>query len=305
MPKCIVTGATGYIGSHVVRHLLSEGWDVAIIAQAEFGYANIADIKSNFAVFEYDGRIESMIDFIDSQKADVVMHLAAAVITNPAPQQVSTIIDANIRFGTELLEAMKCSTTRLFISTGSYWQNYDGTEKYNPVDLYAASKEAFEKIVKYYVEAHGFRHINLRLFDVYGEDDKRPKLWTLLRDIAGTDKSLDISAGEQLLDMVHVDDVAKAYEAAYYHLKDNPEVHNEVFGVYTGEMKPLKDIISLYKNILGKDIKLNWGARLYKQREVMKPFSGYAQLPNWQPQITIEMGLTKFNNRGGGVKLPL
>lgn len=299
MPKCIVTGATGYIGSHVVRHLLSQGWDVAIIAQPEFGYANIADIKSKLAVFEYDGLIESMIDFIDSRKADVVMHLAAAVITNPASQQVSTIIDANIRFGTELLEAMKCSTTRQFISTGSYWQNYGGTAEYNPVDLYAASKEAFEKIVKYYVEAHGFRHINLRLFDVYGEDDKRPKLWNLLREIAGTDESLDISAGEQLIDMVHVDDVARAYEAAFYHLKDNPEVHNEVFGVYTGQMKPLKDIVSIYNSIIGKPMILNWGARPYKQREVMVPYSGYKRLPNWAALVSVEGGLTEFNIRGG------
>ena len=54
----------------------------------------------------------------------------------------------------------------------------------------------------------------------------------------------------------------------------------------------------LLHHLHAPDIKLNWGARPYKQREVMKPFSGYAQLPNWQPQITIEMGLTKFNNRG-------
>lgn len=297
MPKCIVTGATGYIGSHVVRHLLSKGWEVSIIAQPEFGYDNIADILSGLTVFEYDGKIESMIEFIRKQQADVVMHLAAAVITNPAPQQVSTIVDANIRFGTELLEAMKFSSTRLFISTGSYWQNYDGTQNYNPVDLYAASKEAFEKIVKFYVEAHGFRHINLRLFDVYGEDDKRPKLWTLLRDIAGTDKSLDISAGEQLLDMVHVDDVARAYEAAYYHLKDNPEVTNEIFGVYTGQMKSLKEIVSLYNLIIGKPMILKWGARPYKQREVMIPYNKYKRLPNWNALINLKNGLTKFNNR--------
>lgn len=295
MPKCIVTGATGYIGSHVVRHLLSKGWEVSIIAQPEFGYDNIADILSGLTVFEYDGKIESMIEFIRKQQADVVMHLAAAVITNPAPQQVSTIVDANIRFGTELLEAMKFSSTRLFISTGSYWQNYDGTQNYNPVDLYAASKEAFEKIVKFYVEAHGFRHINLRLFDVYGEDDKRPKLWTLLRDIAGTDKSLDISAGEQLLDMVHVDDVARAYEAAYYHLKDNPEVTNDIFGVYTGQMKSLKEIVALYQKILNKDIRLNWGARPYKNREVRRPFNRYPKLPNWHPIINLKLGFARYN----------
>lgn len=299
MPKCIVTGATGYIGSHVVRHLRSKGWEVSIIAQPEFGYDNIADILSGITVLEYDGQIESMIGFIKEQHADVVMHLAAAVITNPSPRQISTIINANIRFGTELLDAMKFSSTRMFISTGSYWQNYDGTENYNPVDLYAATKEAFEKIVKFYVEAYGFRHINLRLFDIYGEDDKRPKLWTLLRDIAGTCKLLDISAGEQLLDMVHVDDVARAYECAYEYLLDNPAVNNEVFGVCTGEMKPLKEIVVLYQKILDKKMQLNWGGRPYKSREVMVPYTGYNRLPNWKALVNLKMGLTKFNNRGG------
>lgn len=298
MGIAIITGATGYIGSHVVRHLLSQDWEIGIIAQSEFGYGYIEDIRSRIDVFECDGDVNRLIEYFKSKNADVVMHLAAAVITNYTPEQIPVLIRSNIEFGTLVLEAMKYSTTRLFIGTGSYWQNYN-SDTYNPVDLYAASKEAFEKILQYYVDAFGFRAITLRLFDVYGEDDRRPKLWTLLCDIAGTGKSLDISAGEQLLDMVHVDDVARAYWCAYEYLIKNPDVQNEIFGVCTGKMKQLKDIVELYQKILDKDMKLNWGARPYKQREVMRPFSGYAKLPNWQPQITVELGLTKFNKRGG------
>ncbi len=302
-PTAIITGATGYIGSHVVRHLLGQGWNIGIIAQPEFGYGYIEDIRSQIDVFEYDGDINRLIGYFKGKNAGVVMHLAAAVITNYTPEQIPVLIRSNIEFGTQVLEAMKFSATRLFIGTGSYWQNYN-SDTYNPVDLYAATKEAFEKILQYYVDAFGFRAVTLRLFDVYGEDDRRPKLWTLLRDIAGTDRSLDISAGEQMLDMVHVNDVAGAYEAAYRHLRENPGVHNEIFGVYTGEMKSLKEIVELYKKILGKEMKLNWGARPYKDREVMRPFEGYAKLPSWENNITLEMGLTKFNKRGG-VKLPI
>ncbi len=252
-PTAIITGATGYIGSHVVRHLLGQGWNIGIIAQPEFGYGYIEDIRSQIDVFEYDGDINRLIGYFKGKNAGVVMHLAAAVITNYTPEQIPVLIRSNIEFGTQVLEAMKFSATRLFIGTGSYWQNYN-SDTYNPVDLYAATKEAFEKILQYYVDAFGFRAVTLRLFDVYGEDDRRPKLWTLLRDIAGTDRSLDISAGEQMLDMVHVNDVAGAYEAAYRHLRENPGVHNEIFGVYTGEMKSLKEIVELYKKILGKEI---------------------------------------------------
>lgn len=294
-PTAIITGATGYIGSHVVRHLLSHDWNIGIVAQPEFGYEYIEDIKSSIDVFEYDGNINRLIEFFADKNADVVMHLAAAVITNYKPDQITALTRSNIEFGTQVLEAMKFSSSRLFIGTGSYWQNYN-SDTYNPVDLYAATKEAFEKILHYYVDAFGFRAVTLRLFDVYGEDDRRPKLWSLLRDIAGTDKSLDISAGEQLLDMVHVSDVAKAFEQAYRYLIDNPDAKNEIFGIYTGRQKSLKEIVMLYQKILGKNMNLNWGARPYKDREVMKPFDGYAKLPNWHHDVDLESGLTRFKN---------
>lgn len=299
MSKAIVTGATGYIGSHVVKHLLNQGWQVGIISQPEFGYGNVEEIKQCLEIFEYDGNIDKLINYFKKADADVVMHLAAAVITNYKPEQIPTLITSNICFGTQVLEAMRFSRTRLFIGTGSYWQNYN-SDSYNPVDLYAATKEAFEKILQYYVDAFNIRAITLRLYDVYGEDDKRPKLWSLLRDIAGTDKTIDLSPGEQLLDLVHVTDVAKAYEAAYYCLIEKNSIHNEVYGVSTGDPKPLKEIVNLFQSIISKKMNLNWGARPYKSREVMSPFEGYKILPNWEADIDIMEGLTKFNKLGGG-----
>ena len=112
---------------------------------------------------EYDGNASSLCDYFRSVKADVVFHLAAAVITNHTPDQVAVLVQSNIQFGTEILEAMKQSGIKLIVSTGSYWQNYN-SDSYNPVDLYAATKEAFEKIVQYYVDAFDIRHINLTNF---------------------------------------------------------------------------------------------------------------------------------------------
>ena len=211
----------------------------------------------------------------------MVFHLAAAVITNNQPEQIPVLIQSNIQFYTEVLEAMCHCDTRQFVGTGTYWQNYNSTT-YNPVDLYAATKEASEKILQYYVDAHHFRAITLRLFDVYGEDDKRPKLWNLLRDIAGTEKMIDVSPGEQYLDLVHISDVCTAYEAAFNLLDSDLSVKNEVYGVSTGELHTLKEIISFFQSVLGKTIHVNFGKRPYKEREVMKPMREYKILPNWQ-----------------------
>ncbi len=295
MKKCIITGATGYIGSHVLKHLLGRGWDVSIIADPAFGYANIEEVKDKVTIFEYgnDSNIERLIAFFKDRDVDVVFHLAAAVITNCTSRDIPVIIQSNIQFGTEILEAMRHSSTRLIVTTGTYWQNYNNDD-YNPVDLYAASKEAFEKIVQYYVDAHGIRTINLRLYDVYGEDDHRPKLWSHLRDIAGTNEVLNVSPGEQLLDVVHISDVCTAYEAAYDMLADNKNIRNKVCGVCTGKQRTLKDLILLFERMIGKDINVNFGGKPYKSREVMKPKANYAKLPSWEARVSAEEGFSRY-----------
>lgn len=290
---CIITGATGYIGSHVLRYLLSKGWDIHVIADPKFGYANIEDVLPQIDVFEYDGNASLLCDYFRSVKADVVFHLAAAVITNHTPDQVAVLVQSNIQFGTEILEAMKQSGIKLIVSTGSYWQNYN-SDSYNPVDLYAATKEAFEKIVQYYVDAFDIRHINLRLFDVYGEDDNRPKLWTLLREIAGTDKHIAVSPGEQLLDLIHISDVCRAYEAAYNAFHSDETIKNEIYGVRTGVTVSLKEAVTQMEKASGMKINVDFGAKRYKDREVMKPCDKYKKLPGWEHLVPLCDGFKRF-----------
>lgn len=300
--SCIITGATGYIGSHVLKFLLSKGWDIHIIADPRFGYANIEDVLSEIDVFEYDGNISALCDYFNEVGADVVFHLAAAVITNYVPEQVPTLIQSNIQFGTEVLEAMKASSTKLFVGTGSYWQNYN-CEDYNPVDLYAATKEAFEKVLKYYTEVEGIRAITLRLYDVYGTGDKRPKLWNIIKRIAGTNEKLAISPGEQLLDMVFISDVCTAYEQAYHLLEEDHEKCNKLYGVYSNRRMTLKEIVEIYRNILNQQVNIEFGGKPYRKREVMIPTDRLEVLPGWHPQITLEEGLKKV--AWGGVKVPM
>lgn len=291
--KAIITGATGYIGSNLLRYLLSKNWELHIIAQPEFGYDNISDIKQEINIIEYDKNINSLISFFQKVNPDVVFHLAASVIVNYKPEDVATLIQSNIGFGTEVLEAMKHSDSRIFITTGTYWQNYNSYE-FNPVDLYAATKEAFEKIVKYYTEVHDFQAISLRLFDIYGENDHRPKLLNRLCEIAKNGSSLNISPGAQLLDLVHISDVCTAFLKAYELLSNNPNLKNEIFGVYTGRRVSLKSLINMFETELNTQLNVNFGGRPYKNREVMNPCEIYKKLPNWNAIIKLEDGLKRF-----------
>ncbi|MDU1904886.1 MAG: NAD(P)-dependent oxidoreductase [Dysgonomonas sp.] len=293
--KGVITGATGYIGSNLLEYLLDNDWDLYIIAKAEFGYDNILKIKDRITILEYDDNISSLISFFKEINPDVVFHLAAAVITNYRSEEVKTLIRSNIEFGAEVLESMKYSTCRLFINTGSVWQNYV-PDAYNPVDLYAATKEAFEKVLLYYTEAHNYRVITLRLFDIYGENDKRPKLLNILRQKSIDGTSIDVSPGEQYLDMVHISDICSAYLKAYELLLENNDLKNEVFGVYTDNRMQLKEIIGLLERIAGKKINVNFGGKPYKERELMHPTTKYKKLPNWDSIVSLEEGLNRLMN---------
>jgi CDP-3, 6-dideoxy-D-glycero-L-glycero-4-hexulose-4-reductase len=294
--KGVITGATGYIGSNLLRYLLSQNWDLYIISQPEFGYQQIEDVKDQIHIVEYDNNIQTLISFFRETNPDVVFHLAAAVINNYKPEQIPILIQSNIQFGTEVLEAMRSGNTRLFVSTGSIWQNYN-SNTYNPVDLYAATKEAFEKILLYYVDAFNFRAITLRIFDVYGENDKRPKLLNLVRDIANTQTRIDVSPAQQELDMVHITDVCTAYLKAYEWLQQNETIRNEVYGVFTDERIKLQDLLLLFGEILEIPVQVNFGGKPYKEREVMTPCDSLIQLPNWKPNVQLRDGLLRFKNQ--------
>lgn len=245
MKRAIVTGATGFVGSNLCKHLIKNAWEVSIITRPSSDYSNISSVLRSIDVFEYDGKIERLIEYFNKKNADVVFHLASLFIAEHESNQIDNLVDSNIKFGLHILEAMKESRTKILINTGTSWQHYNSNE-YNPVDLYAATKQAFESLIKYYVEAENIRCVTLKLFDTYGESDTRPKLINLLHKYADQRAELNMSLGEQLLDLVHVDDVVIAFLKAYEYLEEQ-DIQYQEFGVSSGKTIKLKELIELFE----------------------------------------------------------
>lgn len=268
--KVLVTGATGFVGSNLCRKLLEKNFEVFILVRKSSKFDYLEDIKNKLNIFIWDENIDELIEKLKKIEIKAVFHLASFIKTEHKKEEVEGLINSNILYGTKLLEAMKYIGIKIFINTGTYWQHYNSDE-YNPVDLYAATKEAFEKIIKYYVEAEGIRCITLKLFDTYGENDKRPKLINLLNKFADEGKELDMSLGEQKLDLVHIDVVTDTFIKAYELLKNNEEIKNEVYGVSSGKQTSLRKIVENFEKKTGKKLKINWGTRPYRKREIMEP----------------------------------
>lgn len=107
---------------------------------------------------------------------------------------------------------------------------------------------------------------------------------------------LKLSPGEQRLSLVHVEDVAKAYEVALELLLNRQGYQHSCYGVAHEEVFALREIASLVEKVTGRSIFANWGALPYRDREVMMPWSEYEPLPGWQPAISLQQGLEQLIN---------
>lgn len=294
--SAIITGISGYIGSNLARYLSQLGWQVAGIIPENADLTLVADIEKNLRLFVYQGDVFALKEFLHEYDREtnnsVIFHLASCFIAEHQPEQVTDLINSNVLFGTHLLEAMYLAEIRTLINTGTSWQHYDNCD-YNPVCLYAATKEAFNKVVKFYVEARKFRVITLELFDTYGKKDPRNKIINLFSRIAKTNEQLLMSPGEQELDLVYIDDVVAAYECAHKQLLSCEEV-DTTYGVATKCPMSLKDIALLYEKVFAVKLNISWGTKPYRAREVMKVWSKGKVLPGWQAKYLLEDGLRKL-----------
>lgn len=292
MEKAIVTGATEYIGSNLVKRLLDMNMEVHIITDLDS--KSDFNIKDRLHIFEYNNSTSDIVNYFKEVKADIVFHLAALCIDEHKSEDIHNLIESNIKFGTDILEAMAKSGTKRIINTGTYWQNYIDKD-YNPVCLYAATKEAFEKIIEYYVEAENFSAVTLKLFDTYGYNDARNKILNIFKKISNTGESIDMSSGEQFMDLVYIDDIVQSFISAANLTEEYTAQHRKYF-VKTGHTIKLKDLANLYETTFNTKLNINWGAKEYRKREVMKPYEDGETLPNWKATLNIEDGLKLMSN---------
>jgi nucleoside-diphosphate-sugar epimerase len=222
---------------------------------------------------------------------EIVFHLASLFLPQHQPTDVDRLIQSNVQFGTQLLEVMREKGVKHIVNTGTSWQHHLNISD-RATNLYAATKQAFERILDYYTEAYQFSATTLYVFDSYGPNDPRKKLISLLWANAQGQTALEMSLGEQLIDLVHVDDLVRAFVLAAQEQTLKPGQHSR-FGLSSGRAMPLKELTELFAASCGVALKINWGGRPYRDREVMKTWTTYTPLPNWAPEIALEQGLPR------------
>lgn len=288
--KILITGATGFIGQNLVSFLVKKNIEVFCLVRVS---SDISKIDKK-AVIKSDLDINSLIDLFLKEKFDGVIHLASLFLSEHKFEDIEDLISSNILFGTKLLEASKLSKVKWFINTGTLWQNYNNDD-YNPVNLYAATKESFQNIAKYYIETSDLVYCTIKLNDIFGPNDTRNKIFNLWMKISQTQELLEMSPGEQIIDISYIEDTVNAYYILLTHLNSEnfASFKNRTFVVGSKKRVTLKEFAKIFEKVTNLKLNIVWGGREYREREVMNPSSKYEIIPDWKPQYELEEAIKK------------
>lgn len=286
----LITGSTGFIGREVAYDLRNK-YNIYILVRKSSDVSAL-DL-ANLIVLRYE-QYSELADIFKEYKFDGIIHAASSVIVEHTKEQIPSLLESNILFGTYLLESSKMTNVKWFLNTGTFWQHYNN-EVYNPVNLYSATKEAFENIAKFYTQSSNLIFTTIKLNDTFGLNDTRDKVFNLWVKISRSGESLDMSGGEQIIDISYIDDIVSAYAAMVENFrKDHAHQYNNKSFVVTNKERPtLRELSIIFEEVSGGELSINWGGREYRDREVMQPYSLGSSVPNWRQRFTLKEAIKK------------
>ncbi len=294
--KIFITGPNGFIGNNLIKSLIeNENINLSVLIRKK-EYFDLFE-PYGISCFLDDGSTDDLIKYFNEQKFDLVIHLASLFIKDHNSNNIVNLIESNVLLGTRLLEASVKSGVKAFINTGTFWQHYSG-EEYSPVNLYAATKQAFEDIAKYYIESNNLYFVTLKLNDTYGPDDTRKKIFNIWHSLNNNER-LKMSPGLQKIDILFIDDVVEAFKKLILQVEDDfidKKYNGKTFAIHSLQLHSLQEIAEIYEEVSGNKLNIEWGGLNYREREVMEPWKGGEIINGWKSEVSIRDGIKKLVN---------
>ena len=293
----LLTGPTGFLGSHLLEALIHEGYDVVILKRSFSDTWRIDHLMAS--VKSYDIDLNSVEKAFEEQKIDAVIHTATNY--GRKNEKVSEIVDTNLMFGLKLLETAAIFHTRVFFNTD--------TLQYKYLSTYTLAKRQFAEWLKFFSETGEMKIVNFRLEHMYGPKDDRTKFvfWLLEQMLSDTDK-IPLTTGDQKRDFIYVTDIVKAY-LLLLPLTEKIQKFNE-YDVGTGNQLSIKEFVLKLKDAVERVQKkevtteLAFGSLKYRKGEMMIINEDVRPLFDlgWRPATGLTEGLesvvTEFIQRG-------
>jgi nucleoside-diphosphate-sugar epimerase len=278
--KVILTGGNGYVGSELIQQLLA--LDVEVHAIANRNTDRLRELLPASSIHNIADDFPAVDAFVAEIQPDTIFHLAAVHAEPPTFDQMMGMLNCSLLLGVALLHgASRCTRRPVFIHTGTYWQ-FDGGI-YAPNTFYAAAKQALHDLLAYYRGSHSLPSVTLVLYDIFGPDDTRPKLWSKIQQ-ATPGSVFPVSEGRQFIELVHVSDIARAFlQAASLLLEGIPL--EPFHAIRSGVRITLRQLLEQVQACTDLDLTFDWGAIPYWPGQIFEPWHGVI-LPGWRPTVS-------------------
>lgn len=306
--RCLVTGASGHLGSFLTRRLVEGGADVSVMVRPESDLWRLEGVLGDVEVIRADlSDVAAAGDALAAAAPEVVFHLAWFGVTKEHrndPQQVTR----NVTGSLQLFEAARRAGCRCWVGVGSqaeYGPHHAGalTEELptRPVTTYGVSKLCVGLLTGELCELAGVRHVWFRLLATYGpKDDERHVIPAVIRQLlAGGRPSL--TPGEQRWDYLYVEDAAEAISRAAA-----DETVRGVFNLGSGEAHTVRGIIERVRDLIDPSLPLGFGEVPYRPDQTMHLQADITKLreaTGWAPRTALADGLRQtvewYRGNGG------
>lgn len=295
MKTILLTGATGFLGSHLLDALLKNDYEVIVLKRS---MSDTWRIESHLDEFKsYDIDTLELDQVFKENSIHTIIHMATLYRKSDNGIDIDEMISSNITFPTTLLEIGIKNGLKAFINTGTFFECdcsiLPVTESSKPkaFNLYAKTKQAFETILATY--ANQINIITLRLFSPYGEKDN-DKLIPMVIKKALDNEVINLSDGLQKLDFIYSNDIVAAYLKAIEKLEKQSSGY-QLYNIGFGTAVSVREVVSILEQKLGRVIEVVWGApSSYDIPFVWADISKAKKDLEWVPEIDIHAGLDKM-----------
>ena len=293
----LVTGATGFVGVHLVARLLSEGCSVTVLVRSSSVLS--AEWRDRVRVVVCDDFSEKNLRRLLDGPFEAVFHLAAYGV-KPNQRDIDEILRINIEMPAVLVRlCAKWRSRMVMTGTFSEYRSPSAQEllsEDSPLEqakLYGSSKAAGGLMARAIAQSSGIGFRLLRLFKAYGAGEAPHRLLPALVSGLGKHESVAISAGTQVLDFVYIDDVVEAMLRADAHCRDKGGT--ATWNVATGRAHSVREFAEQVASAMNTDASLlGFGSIAMRKDDepwlVGAPDRLRSEL-GWQPSIGLEDGV--------------